>query len=88
VSEMHNQILAAANANGAVGSCAQGTIPPVSAPLTRVDGGRFFTVVRPWSSTPAPAVEPQLTHNKYQDMTRTGAAAGSVSGSPPAWDPV
>jgi hypothetical protein len=88
VSEMHDRILAAANANGAVSACVQGTALPVWPLLTRVDGGRVFTVVRPWSTTPAPAVKPQLTLHKYQDMTRIDAAAGGVSGSPPAWDPV
>lgn len=34
------------------------------------------------------AVGTQITPTKYNHMTRIAATGGSVSGSPPAWDPV
>jgi len=34
------------------------------------------------------AVGTQLTPTKYNHMTHIAAASGSMSGSPPAWDPV
>ena len=34
------------------------------------------------------AVGTPITPTKYNHMTRIAAAGGSVSGSPPAWDPV
>jgi hypothetical protein len=34
------------------------------------------------------AVDTQITPPTYNHMTRIAAAGGSVSGSPPAWDPV
>jgi hypothetical protein len=77
----------AASASGGTVSCTLGALRVPCAPImVHPDTGVFAAA---WPTPGAgSAIQLQNTPQKYQDMTRFGAADGSVSGSHPAWDPV
>jgi hypothetical protein len=78
---------AAANFGGGAVSHTLGARPGSCAPCTYQGTGVFAAA---WAApAAAAALQPQLTTiSNHLDMTRFGAAGGSVPGSHPAWDPV
>jgi hypothetical protein len=69
-------------------TAALGTCPRVSEPGLLAQGKGVLAAVKLSVPHGTMAVDKQITPTPYNHMTRIAAAGGSVSGSPPAWDPV
>jgi hypothetical protein len=65
-----------------------GRCPLSGAPTPLVHDSGVFAVAHRTAKAMAVPSQPQLTSQKYLNMTRIAAAGGNVSGSHPAWDPV
>jgi hypothetical protein len=82
--------LAAANAGGEILAHPVGehwTPRPAGAPRSNC-APATYQGTGVFAASAAAGISQRMTISKYQDMTRTDAAGGSVPGSHPVWDPV